>query len=975
MFGAKPPFLVFPWQRSFLKDLITYVDEVTDHKPYKALLIFPHNRPWNHLVYHYAKSSQARLLPKAMTFEEVISRFLLETNRKTLPHASLLDATYLLYQAVLELIEQGNPFLESAFAGMEAFNFWPWGNRLVALLDDFYRQGLNPKDVANVEEDQEEHAKALLKALGQISDLYQAKLQACGLSTMGLDGLKAAEDLSIPESFEPSEHKIVLICGFASLDGAQEKLFKAWWQRGAKICLHTDPNLIASINNLHEACKIHLKWQERWGARLEWFDQKMEEQNYTPPIYKFFQGYDGHSELLGLRRDMAKSSEATQAIVLSDTAQLMPVLHHLPEKSVNVTMGYPLKRTLLGQLIALLFELEERSEVQGERKVYYWRDLLQLWRHPYLRNLNWPALKTEAEDYESQREELFDKFEQEILKGERYQDLLKVGEKLWRGSPLMLNWWQELNRLMLQEFPTQKNLKGLARVLGQILDFLVQHWRSDWETSPLDAQAFVRLREHGLEDLENALMQEEIPFILQKCILETLIDQARIPFEADPITGVQILGLLETRLLQFDQVYFLDATDDYLPGAEGQDPLMPETLRVDLGLPSFEVRKERNAYNFFRLCASSKEVYFYWPEGLAKGGTSEGRKNRSRYIEQLIWKEEQQNKKILNDGEPPLEMVKLPLTLYTPSLKTLVKTPEVEQALQTYIQEKGLSATLLNDYLGCPLRFARHYLWNIKEGQKINEGDSAELAGQWIHKILYEFYKDRLGEEITASSLDKSKLMNLVHDEKLQDNLEKLPSINYFTAIIAAEELLGKYLKNLPEKTTVLSLEEPLSAIYPLRAGIKLRGRIDRIDQRENGLIILDYKTGKVEKVKSNLSKHPELLEEIHQAHAENCQDSKIIEALCDRLKETLPSLQLPFYLALAQRSEKTAFDAAFVNLGVDGKELPFFGDEEFKIEDRNSICDDLLWLTITSLLTTSEFKAKPQDSCDYCTYRDWCLL
>ncbi|MBQ7738312.1 MAG: PD-(D/E)XK nuclease family protein [Desulfovibrionaceae bacterium] len=989
MFAPKPAFVVFPWQRSFIDDLKTYLDEQTGQKPWQALLIVPHTRPWRYLIQSYGQNHRPTLLPKVMTIEEVTTRFLLENNCPTFPQASILDCTFILHQCVQELVGQ-DPYLADQFAALNPLQFWPWGSRLAGILDEFYRQGLRPQDIDYAEDLVADPAKALLGALGKISDLYQQKLKENRLSTQGLDLLTASQHLErIPPIMEARSDRLVLISGFALLDGAEEKLLATLWQNGAHVCLHTDPNLVVNPNLLHRACQIHADWQASWHAQAELAFDSLSQDTFTSPKYKFFQGYDGHSQLLGLQNDLNQTQNRlnSTAIILQAPSLLLPLLHHLPQKRVNVTMGYPLRRTLLGQLAEILLKLKERSTGQTA----YWRDLLHFLRHPYIKNLDLPKIvPQEKPGYHPNQEErvavlAIELLEENILAGQRYQNLAEIINNTLNSEPSALEKLGSAYDLMIVKLGSATTLRQLAEVWEEILNFLSVNWKTDWLETPLDAEAFARMREEVLTTLKTSLAADlEVPFLLAKNVFLNLIDSTRVPFEDEPISGIQILGLLETRLLHFEQLYFLDSSDDYLPGKGSQDMLMPELLRKQIGLPGLEEKNARHAYNLFRLCANAKEVNFYWQEGATKSAVEDVKRTRSRYVEQLIWAEEQKLGHILQAGQDPLRIASQNLTTTKRKPIAIKRSEGLEEALNRYLLN-GISPTTLDTYLHCQLRFVYEQLLKIHPTPVVAEGDAPYLTGQWLHRIMYNLFHDKENIELDNTSITRSELLQNLHDQKTNKIIEPLPALSYFFANIAGEILLEKYLRGM-EPTIVLALEQKISAAYGASQQVNLTGKIDRVDKRDDNLIILDYKSGKLTNPKRNFWQNKDLLDNISLAHEQNCQDDQELNDLFFKLSEELPSIQLPFYIVLANNAKnyendnnvftKNIYDAALINLAKDGKEQYFFGKAEFTLEERTKICDDIVWLTISSLLNTQEFRSTDDyDHCKFCPYIDLCML
>ena len=140
----------------------------------------------------------------------------------------------------------------------------------------------------------------------------------------------------IPRRLLPTEKRPVFVAGFAKLDGSENTILKALWEAGAQVCLHTDPQ-VASKKEVHWACNEHSRWINNWHAKtINAFDIGQETKN---PQFSFFSGYDTHSQLEDLSREIMQKPELSSVIVLANEDLLMPQLHQLPEKNVNISMG------------------------------------------------------------------------------------------------------------------------------------------------------------------------------------------------------------------------------------------------------------------------------------------------------------------------------------------------------------------------------------------------------------------------------------------------------------------------------------------------------------------------------------------------------------------------------------------------------------------------------------------------------------
>ena len=378
------PFHIFSWQQPFLPALKQATDLWSDGRPGDAVIIVPHNRPWRYLVDIYAAAGTTGLLPKVLSLPDMVRLWRMHASPVPLRTACLLDRVALLRDCVLDLADEDHE-LEKRFGKLSPDAFLPWGIRLANLLEELLGQNMVTDDLPFIDE-VSPPAAALLGALGRIRDAYVAALAQKGWTTPGHDfwlAARHAED--IPNLLRPADGHPVLLAGFSLLTETEDILLRSLWQAGARVCLHTDPALARHGEEerppVHWACQEHVQWLQRWQATARPWEADAPSPVEDAQKWHYFAGYDLHSQLKALQQDLDAPSEASTAILLTHGDLLLPVLHHLPDKEVNISMGYPLDRSPLFHLLDSLFRLHEGRDKDG---LFYWRYLLASLRHPYL---------------------------------------------------------------------------------------------------------------------------------------------------------------------------------------------------------------------------------------------------------------------------------------------------------------------------------------------------------------------------------------------------------------------------------------------------------------------------------------------------------------------------------------------------------------------------------------------------------------
>ncbi|MDR2076519.1 MAG: PD-(D/E)XK nuclease family protein, partial [Desulfovibrio sp.] len=940
--SGRKPFLVVPWEENFLGALLDLAREDCAGDLARAVFILPHSRPERYLLRRLAQEGRLPLIPPR--FQTIGGLFSLLSRRITgvvAWEAGLLDRVGLLLEAVRAqtadaaffhvppdsppLAGDASPLPDDASPDASPLDdarlFFPWGVRLAALFEECFSQNRIPGNIAYAQGQVTPFAASLLERLSGLYARYAAGLAAREWTTPGRDAALTAEHLSaqkaLPEIFAPDS--VLYIAGFHALTRTEEILFRHLWQeRGARVLLHADAG--TARGDGHWSCLPAREWAGRWQAPLV-LHRPLPAGN-SPPRLRYVEGFDLHSQLAVLREELAAPAQesagrdAETAVILPDTGLLLPTLHHLPDKECNVSMGYPLARSPLFRLVDTILRLQE-----GRRGTdYYWRDLVELIRHPYLKMLE--PLPENASGGPAPESSL-----RRALG--RLETTLRASGRAWIDPFAALEETQlpagehhaaaALTRRILETtlaaFADLRTPKAMAGALEGFCALLLSSGRPLWDRFLIDAECLYRLTQSAIPELaRSALAGENLSPASLFALTRQILEAERVPFEATPLVGLQIMGMLETRLLTFRKVFILDATEDRLPGLPEGDPLLPDALRAELGLPGPQTREQVAAYHFFRLLAGTEETVLLWQEAPESPGPHSGGKKRSRFAEELIWAEEQRQGRLLasrgRDG--PLVVLENSLALPPRRLPSAPATPAV-RTLISRLLARPVSASLLDAYLRCPLQFFQERIVRLAPVTEIPEGEDPLAVGHLLHAALREYYTPLLGLDLEAGSSRSPQDLRLSHQELLtafrtrpdyEDLRRRLPADSFAMLNAAAEIHLLRYLEKQPP-TRPLALETSLTAEFSLPGRtLTLAGTADRLDlrpppgndteQEEACLHILDYKTGNPPTPTFAFWENVSLWDRL-QAWEPETADTTILDDLAGRLH----SIQLPLYLLL----------------------------------------------------------------------------
>ena len=517
------------------------------------------------------------------------------------------------------------------------------------------------------------------------------------------------------------------------------------------------------------------------------------------------------------------------AVVLPDESLLVPLLHSLPEQigKVNVTMGFPLKSTPVSGLIEHIFELQKRMRVSGERISFYHLTVLNILNHQYISVL----CNKEANRLTHQM----------AANNWIYIDANELNK----------------NELLATIFVPQTDIKTFLPYLLQILRSLQNGWQqaSD-ETHNYQLECdFIYQYYVTINRMSDILKAKPIEVEMNMDTLVRLIRQLTagitIPFVGEPLDGLQIMGVLETRGLDFENLIITSFNEGVFPTKSSTNSFIPYNLRQGFELPTTEHQDSITAYNFYRLIHRVKRIFFLYDsrtEGMQTGEVS-------RFMHQLYYHYgvKTKNKSISFDiGFDNSQAIRVD------------KTPAVMEKLLRFASSEeysqSLSASSINTYIDCPLQFYLTKVEVLEQAEEVVETVEANMFGSLFHKVMENLYLPFKGHMIQSENFDP-----LIKNTLQIDN-EILRAFNteYFKrktgAFIPLEgnnlliaSVLRKYIlqvlkvdkKHAPFR--YISSEERCSIQYSIQNGktnVNLKGFIDRIDEKEGRLRILDYKTG-----------------------------------------------------------------------------------------------------------------------------------
>ncbi|WP_367913082.1 PD-(D/E)XK nuclease family protein [Leadbetterella sp. DM7] len=325
-----------------------------------------------------------------------------------------------------------------------------------------------------------------------------------------------------------------------------------------------------------------------------------------------------------------------------------------------------------------------------------------------------------------------------------------------------------------------------------------------------------------------------------------------LPFEKQPDARLQVMSMLETRCLDFEEITFLSFSEGNLPSGKKNNSFIPYDAHVYFDLPSYSDQDAIMAYHFFRLLQRARKVNILYP---LDTGTGVGRKERSRFLYQL-----EEELLPLNDKMRFFypEVAVLPAGSMPPQAFQVEKTPEILQKVRHFLSQRGLSATSLNEYFVNELSFYWKYIERIRRREQDDAAIGYNVFGSIVHYVLEKTDESYVGALITREVLENQKQYALASFDALvaesQPDFDFKYGLNAVLKTLAAE-LVGKYFdKRLREFTGpfyIEGLEKKFQTTLEIDGTpVRLEGTVDKIERHGDRLVVIDYKTGDVDPAK-----------------------------------------------------------------------------------------------------------------------------
>jgi ATP-dependent helicase/nuclease subunit B len=850
---------LIPAGANLVDEVARRIEETGD--PADSLVVFPGKRPAHFLRQRLARKKGTSFVPpRILSMDELVDGIFEERDArrgKVRPKAEPIDAVAILYD--IQVASQ-DPVGGSAFMSLDSF--FPLGLKIQGDLEELRIEQVKSEDVSGVQplvdEEVPVRARQRLKTLSHFYEEFYKALEGRDLST------RSSRYVEVSTALEPGDVPApgpILFAGFFTLTRAEREIFDtcARWP---------------SVQQIFQDGPGMRKRMEGFAAAA-----LTDAPPPTPiprPRTRFFASPDTHGQVFALNAALQETDDRT-LIVLPSPESLFPLLRHclsrFEAEDYNVSLPYPLQRTPLYGFFNSLMEVV--GSMDGQR--VYVPDYVSFALHPYVKNVRlgtsaeatrvlFHALEERLEKSRTRRFMTLSEIESDAA---LFDDAAERIEEDGRGP--------SADALRAHLVDIHARTIGRFRSFSSVRDFAERcitliAWVQDQSTAR-DHPYFTPFSEsfvQSLDTISRSLMAEKTFTDTQSyfILLRNYLQARHLNFPGTPLHGMQVLGGLETRSLQFDRVFILDANEGVFPEARPENTLLPFPVRKALGLSTYRDQEDIAAHYFELLAAGAREMHLFHVEGADK--------ERSRFVERLLW--EQQKEKGLHDERGLIHSISYTVNLTNAPPAAIPKTPEVAAWLATIDH----SASSLDAYLQCPLKYYYRTVLRLSPREDLTGEIEAAEIGIFVHAVLFRYFEGRQRRPLSARDADPETMTPVV-DELFAD---------YFgSAETGANRLLRNqvnrhlrdflsgYLRPLVEshKVQIMSLEHDLKTEWK---GFSLRGRLDMVEERDGVSYLVDYKKS-ADKSNYRMRLDHLLLDERETWH------------------KAIPTLQLPFYIIL----------------------------------------------------------------------------
>ncbi|NAY91794.1 PD-(D/E)XK nuclease family protein [Muricauda sp. JGD-17] len=766
------------------------------------------------------------------------------------------------------LLELYNAYRKSKVTQLDDFSsFLKWGNTLLQDYNEIdshlipvhnilnYISAIKELDHWSVKKQKTELVQNYLQLWGNLESIYElfsATLKKQGNGYPGLIQRTAVENIS-QYAGNLEDNKQLVFVGFNALSSAEEKIIQ-YFLESQNALIYWDIDSYFLNDPVHDAGLFIRKYQREWPYYKNRESIKTHDHFRSPKkititgVPKNISQTKYVGKLLQHIQTKPFSAPENTALVLADESLLSPMLQAIPTnvEKANITMGLPLKETVLYSFFHDFLELRLAVSNRG----YFYKPVLELLANPYCKTLS--------------NNQKYD-FAQVLT------DQIKQKNWIYVSTDNLIH-HEEENDIITQILPKDK--VPPAHWIDTCIN-LIEKLRNIFqsESNALELERLYRFYTL-FNQLRQYLSQMDFEPNMKsiKNLFKQLASMETLDFIGEPLTGLQIMGVLESRNLDFDTVIITSVNEGILPSGKSNNSFVPFDVKRDYGLPTYKEKDAIFVYHFYRLIQRAKNIFITYntePDVLEGG-------EMSRLVSQLLTDSNLESYITHNIASPPVKLQEAPRL-------HIEKTGLLIEEIKSFAA-KGFSPTSLTNYIKNPIEFYTRNILRINDLDEVEENIAANTFGTILHNCLEDLYAPLVGQMLT---IEKITGLNANIDGTLRTNFQRtLPGIDITKGqYVLVYNVIAKYLQNFilleahqlkNNSLKLIALEKKYSVpleIPQLDFPVVLKGTLDRIDEYNGITRIIDFKTGRVEARHVAIKDWEELLA--------NYDKSKAFQLLC----------------------------------------------------------------------------------------------
>jgi CRISPR/Cas system-associated exonuclease Cas4 (RecB family) len=914
------------------KNIIDFVADYISKSNKKIAVISGGKRPFLFIKRNLSQElGKAFFSPSFYTNDEFVEQSVFE--KFGLAKISDIEAAYLIYK----IIKDEEPRLlkgEISFA-----SFMEWSQEIFSFIEQLDLEDISEEKLKAVKANAEigydvpENINYFLKNIFKIRKSFHAKLDRSSRTTKGYGFIKAAE-LDCFETKKEFE-EIILLTPFY-LHKTEFKIFKKFYDDGnLTVIVQGNPKEFGVLETLYREFRGTIP------------NIKPLKNSYKLNIYSAVDDQSQGSCLKNLISSYSEDDLDKTVVIVAEPKMLQSVVSELSivTGKYNVSAGYPAEKS------AVFLLVNEIAEAQLSRRgeYYYSKDFVKVLMSPLFKNMKFFGDSAISRIVAHKIEEALSPDSNKNLSGKMFlsfkeiiedKDLIGDIEKNISGAwecPRPKKIIKILNEIFECFFASWEKIETFLDLSNVIFNFLNKlYGMSAIGRYPLNIEAMDILLSMSKEMKYGELAKVKFKYEEIFVVFKKLIKNKKISLPGSPLKGLQVLGLLESRNLSFDNVFIVGMTDSAIPAVKKDYSLVPKDIMYALGIEMTHKEYEIQKYHFSRLIAGSKKLNLIYPDN--------AKEERSRFIESIIWEKQ------FESGD--LDAVKvnkfvLPKFSIKKTLKQkYAKTPEIKK----YLKSMSYTYTKIDSYLTCRLKFYFRYVLSLDKETEIGSDISGGDIGNFIHDFLKEVFHENLDCEILKTEKFKKDFF-----EKLNNKFNSSSRFQFREDAFLIKEVFKRRMEKILEKErqrefkSIYICEKEYNSSIQINSGdtYKLNCIIDRIDTNGKEYAIFDYKTGYIPKsiISSNFDK---------------------LEFKKQTIKKHVKSLQLPLYKYVFEKETRLkVMQCGLYN--IKKAEIIDFPTQQYV----NEKCIDILKFLLNEINSGDYFAFDEEDepNCKTCKY------